>query len=122
MTPIAIQYHATIPFEGHHREYTADEMAWMMRAANFELVSLDLFNYSAYGQPALTGRDAHNHWRMVANPTMRELVMVVARKPAAGAAPAQDRDWRRAVRGCRALLAGAAPGGHSARKRRSDCR
>jgi len=94
MTPIAIQYHATIPFEGHHREYTADEMAWMMRAANFELVSLDLFSYSAYGQPALTGRDAINYWRMVANPTMRELVMVVARKPVAGSAPVQDSDWR----------------------------
>jgi 2-polyprenyl-3-methyl-5-hydroxy-6-metoxy-1,4-benzoquinol methylase len=80
MTPIEIQYHATIPFEGHHREYTADEMAWMMHAAGLQLLALDLFNYSAYGHDHLTGRDAINFWRMIATPEMRELVMVVARK------------------------------------------
>lgn len=92
MTPIEIQYHATIPFEGHHREYTADEMAWMAHAAGLELLSLDLFNYSVYGHAELTGRDAINFWRMVATPDMRELVMVAARKPEGSAPP--SRDWR----------------------------
>ena len=86
MTPIAIQFHATIPFEGHHREYTAAEMSWMLQEAGLELLAVDLFNYSAYCHSALTGRDAINHWRMVANPTMRELVMVAGRKPHAGSA------------------------------------
>lgn len=89
MTPIAIQYHATIPFEGHHREYTADEMAWMIQEAGLELQALDLFNYSAYGHDTLHGRDAINHWRMVATPTMRELVMVVGRRPQPGGSPAR---------------------------------
>lgn len=93
MTPIAIQFHAAIPFEGHHREYTADEMAWMIQAAGLELAALDLFNYSAYVHETLAGRDAINHWRMVANPTMRELVMIAARKPV-GDAPVVAREWR----------------------------
>jgi len=93
MTPIAIQFHAAIPFEGHHREYTADEMAWMIQAAGLELAAMDLFNYSAYVHRTLAGRDAINHWRMVANPTMRELVMIAARKPAVDA-PVVPREWR----------------------------
>jgi len=93
MTPIAIQFHAAIPFEGHHREYTADEMAWMIQATGLELAALDLFNYSAYVHETLAGRDAINHWRMVANPTMRELVMIAALKPAVDA-PLVRRQWR----------------------------
>jgi 2-polyprenyl-3-methyl-5-hydroxy-6-metoxy-1,4-benzoquinol methylase len=93
MTPIAIQFHAAIPFEGHHREYTADEMAWMIQAAGLDLAALDLFNYSAYVHKTLAGRDAINHWRMVANPTMRELVMVAARKTVADETVV-PRDWR----------------------------
>jgi 2-polyprenyl-3-methyl-5-hydroxy-6-metoxy-1,4-benzoquinol methylase len=93
MTPIAIQYHATIPFEGHHREYTADEMAWMIQEAGFELLALDLYNYSVYGHDTLFGRDAINHWRMVANPTMRELVMVVGRRPNPAAASPSRIEW-----------------------------
>ena len=92
MTPIAIQFHATIPFEGHHREYTADEMSWMLQEAGLELLAVDLFNYSSYGHSVLIGRDAINHWRMVANPTMRELVMVVGRKPPAGSS-ARRVEW-----------------------------
>jgi 2-polyprenyl-3-methyl-5-hydroxy-6-metoxy-1,4-benzoquinol methylase len=84
MTPMAIQFHATVPFEGHHREYTADEMSWMFQEAGLDLLAVDLFNYSVYGHSALTGRDAINHWRMVANPTMRELVMAAGRKPQVG--------------------------------------
>ena len=92
--PIAIQYPAEVPFEGHHREYTVEEMVWMTEAAGHDVLGVDLYNYSVYGQPRLKGRDASNHWRMIANPAMRELVMVASRKPAAG----QDRrpgvDWR----------------------------
>jgi SAM-dependent methyltransferase len=85
--PIDIQYHAEIPFEGHHREYTAEEMVWMAQELGHDMVAVDLYNYSVYGQPVLHGRDATNHWRMIANPLMRELVMIVTRKPASGVAP-----------------------------------
>lgn len=91
--PIAIQYNAQVPFEGHHREYTVEEMVWMTEAIGHEVLGVDLYNYSVYGQPVLKGRDASNHWRMIANPSMRELVMVVSRKPAAGQAVRKGTDW-----------------------------
>jgi len=91
--PIDIQYRAEIPFEGHHREYTVDEMVWMAQELGHEVVAVDLYNYSVYGQPVLHGRDATNHWRMIANPPMRELVMIVTRKPAPGATPRRV-DWQ----------------------------
>lgn len=94
MTPIEIQYHATIPFEGHHREYTIDEMAWMVQAAGHELVATELFNYSAYGQDRLSGRDATNFWRMIANPTMRELILVAARKRREAAPAGRPTEWK----------------------------
>jgi hypothetical protein len=91
--PIDIQYHAEIPFEGHHREYTVDEMVWMAQEIGHEVVAVDLYNYSVYGQPVLHGRDATNHWRMIANPAMRELVMIVTRKPVPGVRP-RLTGWR----------------------------
>lgn len=80
MTPIEIQYYATLPFEGHHREYTASEAVWMVQQLRHNVLLTDLFNYSEYGQGTLTGRDVANHWRMVADPTLRELILVVSQK------------------------------------------
>ena len=94
MTPIAIQYHATIPFEGHHREYTVSELVWMVQAAGHQVVAAELFNYSAYGQDRLRGRDVTNFWRMIANPTMRELVLIASRKRHTSEPPAIVTDWQ----------------------------
>ena len=88
MTPIAVQYHAAVPFEGHHREYTIDELLWMVQALGHQPVACELFNYSEYAHGVLQGRDVTNHWRMVATPTLRELAMVVSRKVATRAAAA----------------------------------
>jgi 2-polyprenyl-3-methyl-5-hydroxy-6-metoxy-1,4-benzoquinol methylase len=93
MTPMAIQFHAAIPFEGHHREYTVDELAWMVQEAGHELVATRLYNYTVYGHDHLSGRDALNFWRMVANPPMRELILVASRKRDANGIPAHV-DWR----------------------------
>lgn len=89
MTPLPIQYPSGIPFEGHHREYTADEMIWMVQALGHEPLTCQLFNYSAYAQPVLQGRDVTNYWRTIASPTLRELVMVVSQKGTAPRAAAE---------------------------------
>lgn len=80
MTPIEIQYYATLPFEGHHREYTASEAVWMVQQLRHNVLLTDLYNYSEYGHGTLNGRDVANHWRMVADPTLRELILVVSQK------------------------------------------
>ena len=94
MTPLSIQYHASIPFEGHHREYTVGEMVWMTQEVGHQVLSVELFNYSVYGHPTLSGRDVANHWRTVSNPDMRELVLVTSRKPRTGESRSVVEDWK----------------------------
>jgi 2-polyprenyl-3-methyl-5-hydroxy-6-metoxy-1,4-benzoquinol methylase len=93
MTPIAQQYYATLPFEGHHREYTVGEVVWMAEQLGHQVLVTELFNYSAYNGGTLVGRDVTNHWRMVAEPTMREIILVVSRKPVEDRSPAVSPDW-----------------------------
>lgn len=93
MPPIAIQYPAEVPFEGHHREYTVDEVVWMAEALGHDVIGVDLFNYSVYGYDTLVGRDVPNHWRTVANPTMREIILVASRKMPAASPPTPGRQW-----------------------------
>jgi SAM-dependent methyltransferase len=95
MPEIQAQFHTDIPFQGHHREYTVAEMVWMLQEIGHTELTVELFNYSLYGNRELVGRDIDNHWAMVADPTLRELIMTTSRKPAvAGPIPAPAPDWR----------------------------
>jgi 2-polyprenyl-3-methyl-5-hydroxy-6-metoxy-1,4-benzoquinol methylase len=97
MASIASQFHADPPFEGHHREYTPAELVWMLRQIGHRDVTLELFNYSVYGLPVLTGVDLANYWAMALDPPARELILAISRKPRAGEAPAApdagEGDW-----------------------------
>ena len=94
LADIQAQYDTELPFEGHHREYTIPELVWMLRRIGHRTISVEAFNYSSYALGTLSGRDVHNHWNMVRDPTMREYLMTVSVKPADGAAPDPDaRDW-----------------------------
>lgn len=66
----------------------------MVGELGHQAVVVELFNYSAYGQDTLSGRDVTNHWRTVANPAMRELLMIASKKPQPGGIPARTDDWR----------------------------
>jgi hypothetical protein len=95
LADIQAQYETELPFEGHHREYTIPELVWMLRRIGHHAISVEAFNYSSYALGTLSGRDVHNHWNMVRDPTMREYLMTVSAKPADGAAPDPDgSDWR----------------------------
>jgi 2-polyprenyl-3-methyl-5-hydroxy-6-metoxy-1,4-benzoquinol methylase len=79
--PIELQFHVDPPFEGHHREYTPREVAWMLEAIGHKVAELEMFNYSLYGLSELSGRDA-DHWhRMEADPEFRELILARSVKP-----------------------------------------
>jgi 2-polyprenyl-3-methyl-5-hydroxy-6-metoxy-1,4-benzoquinol methylase len=73
--PIEAQFHVEPPFEGHHREYTSDEVRWMLEAIGHEVTDLELFNYSAYWLSELSGKDAEYWRRMESDPQQREVVM-----------------------------------------------
>jgi 2-polyprenyl-3-methyl-5-hydroxy-6-metoxy-1,4-benzoquinol methylase len=75
------QFHCPEPFEGHHREFTRDEVLWMLGEIGLENPQTELFNYSIYGLAELTGDDAAIHHAMEADPTLRELIFAQARKP-----------------------------------------
>ena len=77
--PLAGQYYTELPFEGHHREYTVAEVQWMLAAAGHEVLSIDTFNYSVFAQPELTGEHLAYHRAMLADPTLRELIITVSR-------------------------------------------
>lgn len=80
--PLAGQYYTELPFEGHHREYTVAEVRWMLEAAGHDVLSIDTFNYSVFGQPRLEGEHLAYHRAMLADSTLRELIISVSRRPA----------------------------------------
>ena len=94
MPEIKTQFYTDVPFQGHHHEYTVSEMVWMLDQIGHVDISVELFNYSQYGSPELRGRDVDNHWAMTADPTLRELIMTVSRKPLNGRVVAGKTDWR----------------------------
>lgn len=98
MADLPAQYYSARPFEGHHREYSIAELVWMLRQLRHADIRVEAFNYSAYEQATLLGRDVVNHWAMVQDPTMREYLLSVSTKPAAMStvpcpARVDDVDW-----------------------------
>lgn len=92
--PLAAQFYSPIPYEGHHREYTAQEVVWMLHEVGHDVQTIELFGYSVYGQSELSGRDVTNFWKMVAEPTLREYITALSRRGerTSGVGPAPD--WR----------------------------
>jgi 2-polyprenyl-3-methyl-5-hydroxy-6-metoxy-1,4-benzoquinol methylase len=78
--PIQLQFHVDPPFEGHHREYTPDEVEWMLREIGHEQIELQMFNYSLYGLPRLTGQDLSRFRFMQEHPSYREIIMSSSKK------------------------------------------
>ncbi|MDW3713326.1 MULTISPECIES: class I SAM-dependent methyltransferase [unclassified Pseudomonas] len=92
--PIQSQFATQLPFEGHHREYTASEIEWMLEASSFATLESEAFNYSLYGLTELAGIDFENHQEMQADPSLRELLIYAARAvvPKVSAARASHAD------------------------------
>jgi 2-polyprenyl-3-methyl-5-hydroxy-6-metoxy-1,4-benzoquinol methylase len=71
------QFYTCAPFEGHVREYTMNEVLWMLRQTGFFVVDSHFFDYSDipfWKSPLATIEKG-------LDPTRRELIYVVARKP-----------------------------------------
>ena len=80
---IEVQFHVQPPFEGHHREYTPREVAWMLEAIGHEVSELETYNYSIYGLSELSGADAKRFEMMKVDPELRELIIARSAKRAA---------------------------------------
>jgi 2-polyprenyl-3-methyl-5-hydroxy-6-metoxy-1,4-benzoquinol methylase len=44
--PIELQFYADIPYRGHHREYTAAEVGWMLKQVGCRDIVMELFDYN----------------------------------------------------------------------------
>lgn len=80
--PIAAQYYTELPFEGHHREYTMPEVQWMLEQLGHRNTLVTSYNYSFYHLERLSGIHRSNYLKMQADPTAREAILAVSRKPA----------------------------------------
>jgi SAM-dependent methyltransferase len=91
---IADQFRSVEPFEGHVREYTAQEVHWMLRETGFTVCETEFSNYSPAPWwkvpvldqirmlfPPYLESPILDHVRMTINPELRELIFVVGRKP-----------------------------------------
>lgn len=74
------QFDTELPFEGHHREYTCNEIHWMLERVGLEILEDEVFNYSLYHQKELTGADAAHFEKMRTDPSLREVIFCVAHK------------------------------------------
>lgn len=80
--PIGLQFDTSIPFEGHHREYTGPELKWMLERIGHTDVRVDAFNYSLYGLERIAGNDLLNFEAMCRDPSAREVLLASSRKAA----------------------------------------
>jgi len=78
--PLELQYETALPFEGHHREYTQQELLWMLKRIDHELLDLQMFNYSMCGLSEISGADAEKWRAMEKDASLRELILTVSRK------------------------------------------
>jgi SAM-dependent methyltransferase len=85
MPPIEAQYYTDVPFEGHHREYTLAEIQWMLEQLRHDVLSIDTFNYSLNTLGRLTGDNLANFRQMERDPSMREVIFAISRKPTGSA-------------------------------------
>jgi 2-polyprenyl-3-methyl-5-hydroxy-6-metoxy-1,4-benzoquinol methylase len=78
--PLASQFDTELPFEGHHREFTQEELRYMLGRTGFEVIDFDVFNYSIYGVSEISGDDARRFLEMEREADKREVLFAVGRK------------------------------------------
>ena len=81
MPSLDSQFFTEVPFEGHHREYTTEELRWMLAQIGHEDARIETFNYSVYGLPALTADEQADQRLMATDPALREIILSASSKP-----------------------------------------
>jgi 2-polyprenyl-3-methyl-5-hydroxy-6-metoxy-1,4-benzoquinol methylase len=74
------QYYAKEPFAGHHREFTTDEVRWMLEQEEIEPMEVDLYNFSYLSNAELTQTVMDDLKEGYADPSKRELIFITGKK------------------------------------------
>jgi 2-polyprenyl-3-methyl-5-hydroxy-6-metoxy-1,4-benzoquinol methylase len=77
--PLADQYGCEPPWEGHHREYTAGELAWMLEQVGCEDVDVEFLDYNMLQFDELSAEHLECLARIVEDPTQSDTLLAVGR-------------------------------------------
>ncbi len=78
--PIEMQFESRVPFSGHHREYLACEIEWMMKRVGIAVDRTLLMDYSYRVLPVHDAKVLQDLAFRSAHPDQRELILCCGRK------------------------------------------
>jgi SAM-dependent methyltransferase len=81
--PVADQYLCEPPWEGHHREYTARELRWMLERVGCEEVGVEFLDYNMLQFEELSAEHAECLATIVEDPGQSDTLLAAGRRPAA---------------------------------------
>jgi 2-polyprenyl-3-methyl-5-hydroxy-6-metoxy-1,4-benzoquinol methylase len=84
--PLKDQYHCEPPWEGHHREYTADELRWMLEEVGCRQVEVEFLDYNMLQFEELSAEHAECLARIVEDPSQSDTLLAAGRRPLEGPA------------------------------------
>lgn len=76
--PIAVQYHSPLPFQGHHREYTVEEVEYMLRQIGGTDVHIETFDYNCLQFETLTRNHIDYVLSMLGDPKLAGIILATA--------------------------------------------
>jgi len=76
---IRSQYHAEIPYEGHHREYTADELRWIFEQLGCADIESEHFDYNLIQFEAIDRPHIECLLHIVEDPAQADTILVTGR-------------------------------------------
>jgi hypothetical protein len=86
--PIGEQFFSEPPWEGHHREYTAPELAWMLEQVGCHDVVTEWFDYNLFQFDVLSEEHVEALCRFLEDPSECDMVLAVGTIPPAPTAGA----------------------------------
>jgi len=78
---LATQFFCDIPYEGHHREYTAAEVVWMLEQTGCRDVRTSLYDYNILQFGELAGDHLEALLTMTVDPTYADMILAIGRVP-----------------------------------------
>ena len=72
-------FNTSIPYGGHHREYTGDELIWIMKNIGCTDVKLKRFDYNLFQFSSISSVHLKCLEEIISNPTKSDTILSVGR-------------------------------------------
>ena len=77
--PIEYQFRSTIPFEGHHREYTEWEVRWMLEQIGCKDIRTGLFDHNIFQSEIMTGNLIDIALKLMLDESLCDIILAAGR-------------------------------------------